>query len=162
MEKKVTIFSFLAEALVIFSVSIIFITLCTFFIGSDAQDSSSLFKLNSNGVSNTTILQFLLFSMILESLNKFWYSEKLAAKMMVLLRTILLLLSIVVVVAIFSALFGWFMINNIHAWIGFLIIFAFFFAMSVFIMVIKTNMENKKVEEGLTNYKKEREMIHDK
>ena len=162
MEKKVTIFSFLAEALVIFSVGIIFITLCTFFIGSDAQDSSSLFTQSSKGVSNTTILQFLLFSMIIEFLNKFWYSERLAAKMMVLLRTILLLLSIVVVVAIFSALFGWFMINNIHAWIGFLIIFAIFFAMSVFIMVIKTNMENKKVEEGLTNYKKEREKIHDK
>lgn len=162
MEKKVTIFSFLAEALVIFSVSILFITLCTFFFGSDARDRSSLFSLSSSGVSNTTILQFLLFSMIIEFLNMFWNFGKFTAKMMVLWRTIFLLLSIVVVVAIFSSLFGWFMINNIHSWIGFLIVFAFFFGMSVFIMVIKTNLENKKVEEGLTNYKKEREMIHDK
>ncbi len=162
MERKFTIFNFLTETLVIFSVSIIFITLCTFFFGEDAQGISSLFQLNSEGLSNKTIMQFLLFAFVMEVLSKFWYSGKFAVKMMVLWRTVFLLLSIVVTVAIFSTLFDWFKIDNYEAWIGFFVVFAFFFGMSILVMVIKTKMENKKVEEGLNKYQKERGMIHDK
>ena len=156
MEKKYTIFQFLMEIMIVFSVSILFITFVGTLIGEDSQSQSTLFLLGNKGLSNATIFEFFLFSIILEITRLFWISERILKRIMMLWRMIFMLSSIVIEVACFSQIFGWFHLTDFHAWIGFLVTFAFFFCMSILVMVTKTNMENKKVEEGLKNYRKER------
>lgn len=155
MSRRFTIFEFFSEAFNTFTVMILCITLTAFFIGEDVGTMSSLYKLGKEAIAIDTIVQMFLAAFALETVKVFWFSEKLIKHMMALWRTTGMLISVIPIIAIFSAIFGWFPLNDINAWGGFFLSFAICFLISLAIVLIKTRLENKKYREGIKRYRKE-------
>lgn len=72
-----------------------------------------------------------------------------------------MLLGVVMIIIINVNIFDWFPADMVEGWIGFAVSFGFCFVASVFIMVLKTKMENKKYEERLAKYKEEHDVEED-
>ncbi|OPX42965.1 hypothetical protein CLHUN_31090 [Ruminiclostridium hungatei] len=155
MDKKFTIFDFFSEAFNTFSIMIICITLTTYLFGTDAGTISSLYKLGSEGIAVDTIAQFMSAALVLELVKVFWFSEKLIRNMMALWRTVCMVISVIPVMAAFAGIFGWFPLDNLHAWGGFLISFAVCFVLSLGVIYLKARLESRKYEEGFKRYRLE-------
>lgn len=155
MDKRFTIFDFFSEAFNTFSIMIISITVTTYLFGKDAGTISSLYKLGNEGIAVDTIAQFMLAALVLELVKMFWFSEKLIRNMMALWRTTFMVVSVIPVMAAFAGILGWFPLNNLHAWGGFLISFAVCFLLSLGVVYLKARLESKKYEEGFKRYRLE-------
>lgn len=153
-DKLLDIYKFMAQVLIIFSVTLLFITFNGIFLGEAAKEYSSMFSLGNKGIAFDTILQVLLSSIVVSLINHVFFSEKIFKNMMALWKSILMIISIIVAIVIFIICFEWFQINLIEAWIGFFISFGGFFLVSTGIMVTKTKREAKKYDELLESYKK--------
>ena len=62
--------------------------------------------------------------------------------------------TIMVAITVFAVIFGWFPLNNIAAWIGFIVSFAVCTAVSAVFMRLEERAENKKMQEALNRLKK--------
>lgn len=152
-ERILSKYNFISQVLVIFSITILFISIQGKIWGDEAIEYSSLFQLGSKGIAFSTIVQLLTSSIIIASLRTFFFSDKYLKNMMVLWRTVLMLLSVVLVIVGYVFLFGWFPFNYMPAWIGFFLSFGGCFAISTILMVVKTNLEGKKYDKLLKEYK---------
>ncbi len=153
-DKVLALYKFIAQILIIFSVTMLFITFNGIIAGESAKEYSTMFSLGNKGVSFDTILQILLSSVVVSLINQVFFSEKLFKNMMMLWKIILMIIFIIAAIVIFTIYFKWFPINLAEAWIGFFVSFGGFFLVSTAIMITKTKREAKKYEELLENYKK--------
>lgn len=153
-DKVLALYKFIAQILIIFSVTMLFITFNGIIAGESAKEYSTMFSLGNKGVSFDTILQILLSSVVVSLINQVFFSEKLFKNMMMLWKIILMIIFIIAAIVIFTIYFKWFPINLAEAWIGFFVSFGGFFLVSTVIMITKTKREAKKYEELLENYKK--------
>ena len=74
--------------------------------------------------------------------------------MSLVVRNILFFATIMVAITVFAVIFGWFPLNNIAAWIGFIVSFAVCTVISSVLMRIEENAENKKMQDALNRLKK--------
>jgi len=148
-------YGFINQILIIFSTGILFLTIIGGLIGDSAKRASTMFSLGSEGLSFSVILQFLAVAVMIATLKEIIYSEKLLKNMMTLWRTVIFLFSIIVIIIGFVLMFGWFPVNSVEGWIGFLISFGICFLISTLSMVIKTKLESRKYEESFEKYKRE-------
>ncbi len=153
-DKLLDIYKFISQVLIIFSVTLLFITFNGIFAGESAREYSTMFSLGSKGIAFDTVLQVLLSSIIVSLINNIFFSEKLFKNMMTLWKSVLMIVTIIIVTVIFVICFEWFPINLIEAWVGFFVSFGGFFLVSTVIMVTKTKREAKKYDELLESYKK--------
>jgi hypothetical protein len=157
MNKNTTKYSFAAQTLILFAVTVLILMLLARLVGDGAKEISPLYQLGSKGLASVTLLQFLFSSAVITALKEFFYSDQFFKKLMTLWRTIFMLFGVLAVSVLFIIIFQWFPLNNWAAWAGFLIFFGgSCFTASIF-MIIKTKLESKRYDELLSVYKEQHE-----
>ena len=140
----------------IFSLAILVISLAVWQVTRyfpDVQNVSTLFVSGGIGLSFGTIMQIAGFSIILAFFSVLLFSERLIKKMRFLYRTFLFLLAILLTFSVFAIVFKWFAVDDIGAWIGFVLSTIFCFSISIGLTLLKFKLERNKYNKLLANYK---------
>jgi len=143
---------------VIFSLTIIAISIMGMLIGlngQDMRDVSTLFFMN-NGLRYNTISQLVGFSLILAFFLILLFSKYIQTKINYLFRSFLLLVATLVTASIFAIIFNWFPHDNIQAWINFVLCTFFCFVICFALTLLKLKLEGKKYAKLLADYKAKR------
>ena len=151
MEDNKTIFDYLGQLFATYGITVAIFMVLTILIGEYTNDISSLYSLGNRGLSIQTLAQVFLLSIIITISQIAFLTDKWIKNMQMILRNILFFGTICVTVALFS----WFPIGNIRAWIGFLISFILCSTISVGIKRLAENAENKKLEQALKKIKED-------
>lgn len=155
MKRESTIFDYLAQVMIIWSVSVLALCLfCTLF-GEVAKGYSSMFELGGKGISIVTLMQFLLLAIITTSLKFLFFTDRFIKHWSIFFRTSVMVVLIIIIIGIFAAIFGWFPVNQLKPWILFFLCFFICAFISIIVSVIKEKMDNKKIQEALERLKGE-------
>ena len=145
---------FATQVMVNFAVCVIFVSVIGRFMGDTVEVMTGFMSLGSAGLSYPSILQIFLFALTVTGVNHLFF---LAFKQMMLLWRYTLIGVITFAVAVaFSAAFQWFPTGDRLAWISFLISFGASMTVSIFFMLLKTKLEDRRYGRQLSDYKKER------
>ena len=158
MIKKSTIYDFLTNIMVVFGIAVISICFFTFFFGKYAEGVSSIFALGEKGVPLSIIIQFLVVSCIITIFRWIFFTDKLIKTLSLTVRAILMFVVVIITLAIFAAMFNWFPVDVIEAWIMFYVCFAIATVISVIVTNIKEKKENQRLQEALEIMKQEEEV----
>lgn len=153
MEERKTIFDYLGQIFVTFGFSILTLNIFCVLVGDGAQDVSTIFSMGKEGLSVTTMMQFLGVSAVITGLRAFFFTDKVVKSMSVVARSACMLTSIVALVVLCAVLFGWFPVTMWQSWAGFFLTFGLCFVGSMCLMTLKERMENRKMEEALQKLK---------
>lgn len=156
MERKNNInsFGFFTQTLVIFAVTTLVILGIGLLFGDKGKEFSTLFELGGQGISNRTLVQFLISSFVISAIEKVFQNEHIFTSLTFLTRTIIMILIIVAMMVIFIISFGWFPAYSWQGWIGFILSFGICFGAATIAMIFKKRQEDKRYEEFLEEYKK--------
>ena len=157
--KLLDIYKFITQVLIIFSITILIVSLISIFLGDDVKEYSSMFSLGKDGIAFSTIFQILLSSFVIAAINQIFLSEKFLKNMLTVWKLSLMVSLIIIVIVVFVICFKWFPLNLFEAWVGFFVSFGICFIISTTIMLTKTKIETKKYDELLENYKKKHSEI---
>ena len=151
--KKNTIFDYVTNIMVIWSVSVL--SLCAFcaLFGEMAQGYSSIFQLGDKGLSLATLMQFFFLAAVITSLKWLFFTDSVIKNGNMLQRSILMFACVILSVALFAAKFQWFPVNQVKPWLMFFLCFFFCAAVSVTVSVLKEKSDNRKMQEALERLK---------
>lgn len=155
MEKKPTIFDYLAQVFMIFGIIILLLNLFCMLFGTSAQGFSTIFALGNRGLCVKTMLQFLLAIAVTILLKFLFTTDLLIKKMTLTARITALFLSAFLNVVLFIILCGWFPVGHPLAWCMFLGSFIVSCTVSTLISMLSEKAENRKLAEALQRYKEE-------
>lgn len=153
MDKQKTIFDYIFQVFAIFGFSIFVLNIFCLIFGSNAQGYSSIFKLGNDGVSVETLFEFLCLCILIIAARFLFFTDKIIKTMSLPLRSICMVLAVIAAVGVFAAVFNWFPIDLWQAWVSFLVCFGICFVASYFVMRVKENAENKKLNDALLKLK---------
>ncbi len=145
---------FVSQTFIIFGVTVLVTTGIGLLVGEKETGFSTLFRLGNQGIAYRTLLEFLLSSVCISTIEKIFYKESLFGSLSYLMRTVFMLICITVLMVVFIIYFGWFPAYSWQGWIGFVVSFGICFGASTAVMVVKTRYESKVYEERLEEYKK--------
>ena len=155
MDKKPTIFDYLSQVFMIFGITILVLNIFCLIFGELAKEFSSIFALGSGGLSVETMLQFLLAIAITITFRFVFMTDLIIKKMPLLARIIVLFAAAFLNIMVFVIVCGWFPVNNLLAWIMFLISFAVSCTASTLVSILWEKTENKRLAEALEKLKEE-------
>lgn len=155
MDKKPTIFDYLSQVFMIFGITILLLNIFCLIFGEIAREFSAIFVLGSEGLSVETMLQFLLAIAITITFRFIFMTDLIIKKMPLLARIIVLFSASFLNIMVFIIVCGWFPVNNLLAWIMFLISFAVSCTASTLISILWEKTENKRLAEALDKLKEE-------
>ena len=161
MKRKDDVFRYLGQILIVFGFSMVFIGALGMCIGEDAKEYSTIFAMGSQGISFSTLLQFLMMSVLITTLRFILFTDGLICRISLTVRTFLMFFLVVLLAAFFAFWFGWFPVNMLEAWGGFFASFALCSFVSAYIMAWKTDRENREMEEALKRLKDEEQNIEE-
>lgn len=153
MEDNRTLFRYIGQWFSTYGTIVTIFLILGMVIGEQANGSSSLFALGNQGLSIQTLVQLLLFSLIITVTQIAFLTDKWIKNMPLLIRNIMFFGIIIVAIVIFVVVFAWFPIDEIKAWIGFGLFFAVCTAISVTASRQREKCENRKMEQALNNFK---------
>ena len=154
MDEKRTVFNYIGQMFSIYGVMIVIFIVINIFIGNEAGSVSTLFSLGSAGLSTATLLELFLLVLIVTAAQNIFLTDILIKSMALIVRNILFFATILIAITAFAAVFGWFPLDNVAAWIGFIVSFTLCAAVSAFLMRLEENAENKKMQEALKRLNK--------
>ena len=154
MEDRKNIFDYIKQLFTSFGIVVLLFIIINLIIGNEAGSVSSLFAIGSTGLSTATLLQLLFLVLIITVAQNIFLSDLVIKNMSLVVRNILFFATIMVAITVFAVIFGWFPLNNIAAWIGFIVSFAVCTVISSVLMRIEENAENKKMQDALNRLKK--------
>ena len=157
MKRKEDVFRYLGQILLVYGLTVLFISVFAFFIGEDARSFSSFYELGNQGLTLKTLAQILLMSVLIVTLRFILFMDGLICRISLTIRTMLMFFFVILMIALFAFWFGWFPVNMLEAWGAFLACFAVCAFASAHIMAWKTDRENKEMEEALKRLKEEQE-----
>jgi len=155
MEKRSTIFGFLAQVFMIYGITTGLLNVFCMLFGSTAEGYSTIFSLAGTGVGIATSFQFLLAVTIVIILRIIFMTDMLIKNMPVPARITAMFVSVFAVIVIFVFAFGWFPADELLAWVMFIVCFAVSCTVSVFISALAEKQENRRLEEALRRVKEE-------
>ena len=155
MDNKPTIFDYLTQAFMIYGIAVLMLNIFCLMFGDSAREISTIFALGSVGLSVTTMLQFLLAIGITILFRFIFMTDILIKKMPLAARIITMFAAAFLNIMVFVILCGWFPVDNLTAWIMFLISFTISCAVSTAVSLLKEKMENRKLAEALNRLKEE-------
>ena len=155
MDNKPTILDYLSQVFMIFGIAVLTLNIFCLLFGDSAQEISAIFTLGSVGLSVTTMLQFLLAIGITILFRFVFMTDILIKKMPLAARIITMFAAAFLNIMVFVILCGWFPVDNLMAWIMFLISFAISCAVCTAVSLFKEKMENHKLAEALNRLKEE-------
>ena len=154
MEDRKTIFEYIAQLFTTYGIMVVIFIVINLVIGDNARSVSTLFALGSDGLSAAMLLELLLLAFIITTAQNVFLSDILIKDMALIVRNVLFFLTIMIAITVFVIIFGWFPINEVGAWIGFIVSFAVCTAVSAVFMRLEERAENKKMQEALNRLKK--------
>ncbi len=154
MEEKKTIFNYFGQMFAIYGVMTVIFIVINLLIGNEAGSVSTLFSLGSAGLSTGTLLELLLLALIVTAAQNIFLTDILIKSMALIVRNILFFATILIAITVFAAVFGWFPLDNVGAWIGFIVSFTLCAAVSAALMRLEENAENRKMQEALNRLKR--------
>ena len=154
MEDRKTIFEYIAQFFTTYGIMVVIFIVINLVIGDNARSVSTLFAIGSDGLSSAMLLELLLLAFIITAAQNVFLSDILIKDMALIVRNILFFLTIMIAITVFVIIFGWFPINEVGAWIGFIVSFAVCTAVSAVFMRLEERAENKKMQEALNRLKK--------
>lgn len=157
MDNKPTILDYLSQVFMIFGIAVLTLNIFCLLFGDSAREISSIFTLGSGGLTVTTSFQFLLAIGITILFRFIFMTDFIIKKMPLAARIITMFAAAFLNIMVFVILCGWFPVDNIMAWIMFLISFAISCAVSTAVSLLKEKMENRKLAEALNRLKEEEE-----
>ncbi len=155
MDKKVSIFGYLSQVFMIYGITVGLLNLFCLLFGESAKGFSSIFSLGSDGLSVTTMLQFLLAIALIVTLRFVFMTDLLIRKMPLAARIIAMFAGALTIILAFIFVYGWFPADEPMAWLMFILCFAVSCTVSTFISILAEKQENKKLAEALQRYKGE-------
>lgn len=155
MEDRKTIFDYIVQIFVVFGITICILNVFCLLFGEDAREYSTMFSLGKSGLTVSTMLQFLLASVCTVCLRFLFFTETIIKNMTIAVRTICLVVAEVAVIVVFIVTCGWFPTNMWKPWAMFFLCFGVCFIISIAVTVIRTRLENRKMEEALERLKKQ-------
>ncbi len=155
MDKRFTIFGFLAQVFMIYGITTGLLNIFCMLFGNNAAGYSTLFSLAGAGVSVATSMQFLLVITIVIVLRMVFMSDMLIKNMPLGARIAAMFASVFAVTIGCVFIFGWFPVNDLLAWVMFVVCFAVSCAVSVIISTAAERQENRKLDEALKRVKEE-------
>ena len=156
MDKRTTLLGSVAQAATIYGITTGLLNIFCLLFGDKAVGYSNMFSLGGQGISVATSLQFLLVSVIVMLLRKLFMTDILIKDMTLSVRITLMFTSVFAVMVAFVAIFGWFPVSDIVAWIMFIVCFAVSCAVSVAISTTAVRKEDERLEEALKRLKEEK------
>lgn len=156
MIKKNTIFDYLINVMVVYGISIISICLFCFLFGEEVKDVSSIFSLGNAGISITTLIEFLIISIIISGLRWLFFTDIIIKNLSITFRCALMVTCVIILVGVFAAVFKWFPVNMAMPWIMFFICFFICASVSVGVSLLKEKSDNKKIQDALNKLKEEK------
>ena len=154
MDDNKNIFDYIKQLFTSFGIVVLLFIAINIIIGNEAGSVSSLFSLGAKGLSTATLLQLLFLVLIITVAQNIFLSDLVIKNMALVVRNILFFATIMAAITVFAVVFGWFPLNNVAAWIGFIVSFAFCSVISSVIMRLEENAENKKMQDALNRLKK--------
>lgn len=155
MEKKTGILGYLSQVFMIYGITVVLLNIFCLLFGKDANGFSTIFALGDEGLSVTTMLQFLLAISLIVLLRFIFMTDFIIKKMPLAVRIVLMFAGALAITLTFVFLCGWFPVGKPWAWIMFVICFILSAVISTFISVLSEKQENKKLEEALKRFKEE-------
>ena len=155
VEEKKTIFDYIGQVFMIFGITICILNVFCVLFGEDAKAYSTMFSLGKEGLSVPIMIQFLLASACTVANRFVFFTETFIKNMTVPVRTVCMVIVEVAVTAVFIVAFGWFPTDMWLPWVMFILSFGICFMVSLAVTVIKTRVENRKMEEALERLKRE-------
>ena len=155
MDKKPTIFDYLSQVFMIFGITVLLLNIFCLIFGETAKEFSTIFALGSEGLNVATMLQFLLAIAITITFRFIFMTDLIIKKMPLMARIIVLFAAAFLNIVVFITVCGWFSVNNLLAWIMFIISFAVSCTVSTLISILSERTENKRLAEALNKLKEE-------
>ena len=155
MDNKPTILGYLTQVFMVFGIAVLTLNIFCLLFGDSAQEISTIFTLGSAGLSVTTMLQVLLAIGITILFRFIFMTDLIIKKMPLAARIIIMFAAAFLNIVVFVILCGWFPVDNLMAWIMFLISFTISCAVSTAVSLLKEKMENRKLAEALNRLKEE-------
>lgn len=155
MNKRETVFSYLAQIFLIYGFTILTLNIFCLLFGEDAKDFSTIFAMGSSGLSLATSVQFFALSVFIATFRFVIFSDGLIRKIPIAVRTVIMFTSIIVLMVCFIYLFGWFPVNMWQPWVMFFLCFGVSAAVSTLLSMWKERLENRVMEEALERLKAE-------
>ena len=155
MEKKPTVFDYLSQVFMIFGITILLLNIFCLIFGETAREFSAIFALGSEGLSVETMLQFLLAIAITITFRFIFMTDLIIKKMPLSARVITVFAAAFLNIVVFVIVCGWFPVNNLLAWIMFIISFAVSCTLSTLVSILWEKTENKRLAEALDKLKEE-------
>ena len=154
MEEKKNVFDYIRQLFTIYGVMVLIFIIFNLIIGDEAKSISTLFTLGSIGLTSATLLQLFFMAVIITVAQNIFLTDILIKNMALIVRNILFFVTILIAIPIFVIIFGWFPINNVVAWIGFVVSFVVCTGVSAWLMHLEEKAENRKMQEALNRLKK--------
>lgn len=158
MEERKKLLDYLAQAMLVFGITILIVAILCILVGDNAKGYSTIFAAGSTGIPINTVLQYLLSSICITALRFLFFTDAIIKNMSVAARTIVMFISVIVLIGIFAHIFGWFPIDDPLCWISFFICFGICFIISSVISISKEKSDNKQLAEGLKNLQTAKEV----
>lgn len=156
MEKEKTIFDYISQVLTLFGITVIILMVICAIFGEESQEISSMFSMGNEGLPISTMLQFLLSSVLVVIFRIILFTDYLIKKMSLFVRTILMYVSVIIMSVIFVIVFEWFPLKAGVGWIGFFVGFTVCVTGRTIVVYIKDKKENDKMQSALDKLKQER------
>ena len=153
MEDNKTIFNYIGQVFATYGMILFIFIIFGIMIGDNASGSSSLFELGNQGSTIATLLQLFILAIIISVAQIAFLTDRWIKNLSILFRNVLFFGIVVLTIVIFAILFGWFPIDDVKSWIGFVLSFVVCTAISVTIRGLKEQAENKKMEQALNKIK---------
>ena len=96
MEKKSTIFSYIAQIMIIFGFAMLMLNIFCIIFGENAKDFSALFEFGNVGIPVNIVFQFLCVSALIVFFRFIFFTDVVIKKMAIWLRTIGLLMTVII------------------------------------------------------------------
>lgn len=153
--KQSTITRFLLRTFMIYGILTLMLNIFTLIFGEDAQGYSTLFSLAGQGIGTATSLQFLAAIAMINILSLVLMSDRIIISMSRTLRMAVLFSSVFIVMIAFIAIFDWFPLNDIKAWVMFIVCSCVCIAISTIVSSQTKKQEDRSLEEALRRAKEE-------
>lgn len=153
MEERKTIFDYIGQLFATFGIIVTIFMVFSLVIGEGTGEYSSLFRLGREGLTLPSLLQLLLLSLILTVCQILFLTDKVIKNLSLVLRYVFFFLVIMVAMVIMAAVFAWFPVDDGTAWFGFFISFAISMFISVILTRLEEKTENDKMQKALEEYR---------
>ena len=154
MEENKTVFNYIGRVFAIYGIVVLVFIVLTGVIGDITKGYSPLFELGGDGISLPVLCELLLLAVMITITQFVFLTDKMIMIMSMLVRNVLFFLTIMIVMVIMILAFKWFTIDDLTAWIGFVVSYAVSMIVSALITKLKEKTENIKMQEALDKYNK--------